>query len=61
MDEELVSWLGIFLILVVVWTVYRKDLSAILFTSPSTSTGGSSSGGILTQTGIPLLPVIVNP
>ena len=31
MDEELVSWLGILLIIIVVWTVYRKDLAAIMF------------------------------
>ena len=59
-DEELVSWLGILLFIIVVMTVYRTDLKAILFTAPTATTGGSSSSP-LTQTGFPLIPIIYNP
>lgn len=59
-DEELVSWLGILLFVIVVMTVYRTDLKAILFTAPTSSTGGSSSSPV-TSTGNPLLPYVYNP
>lgn len=32
-DQELVGWLAVFLILMVVWLVYRPQVSAIIFGS----------------------------
>jgi hypothetical protein len=34
-DQELVSWLGVALLLLVIWQVYRAQIMAILFNSPA--------------------------
>ena len=69
-SQSLVSWLALFLLFVVAFTVYGSNLKAILFTPPATvnpNTGGSGSGNIgtgigqLEPTGYPFLPYIWTP
>jgi hypothetical protein len=40
--QQLVSWIGVLLLLLVLWQVYREQLKAILFNSPTTSSGGTN-------------------
>lgn len=38
MDDDLIGWLAVGLLMVAVWTFYRTTLSAILFGPPGTET-----------------------
>lgn len=45
-DQGLVAMMSVFLILMTVWLVYKKEISAILFTPTATQQAASSGGGL---------------
>lgn len=44
-DQQMISWLAVFALIIGVWLVYRQQLSAILFATPGSGGVDPTGGG----------------